>query len=74
MMIEMNQRNKEHIPKLVIPASIGLETDEEFRALFNFTDEWGLNYESIIKEHPSNYNRDEFIVTKEVLTKYNKRE
>ena len=58
----------------MIPASIELETDEEFLALFNFTDEWGLNYESIIKEHSSNYNRDEFIVTKEVLIKHNKRE
>ena len=70
----MKIQNKEYIPKLVIPASIELETDEEFLALFNFTDEWGLNYESIIKEHPSNYNRDEFIVTKEVLIKHNKRE
>lgn len=70
----MKIQNKEHIPKLVIPASIELETDEEFLALFNFTDEWGLNYENIIKEHPSNYNRDEFIVTKEVLIKHNKRE
>lgn len=70
----MKIQNKEHIPKLVIPASIGLETDEEFRALFNFTDEWGWNYENIIKEYPDNYNKDEFIVTKEVLLKYIKRE
>ena len=70
----MKIQNKEHIPKLVIPASIGLETDEEFRALFNFTDEWGWNYENIIKEYPDNYNKDEFIVTKEVLLKYIQRE
>lgn len=70
----MKIQNKEHIPKLIIPASIELETDEEFRVLFDFTDEWGWNYENIIKEYPNNYNKDEFIVTKEVLLKYIKRE
>lgn len=70
----MKIQNKEHIPKLVIPASIGLETDEEFRGLFDFTDEWGWNYENIMKEYPNNYNKDEFTVTKEVLLKYIKRE
>lgn len=70
----MKIQSKEHIPKLIIPASIELETDEEFQGLFDFTDEWGWNYENIIKEYPNNYNKDEFIVTKEVLLKYIKRE
>lgn len=73
MMIKMNQRNKEYVPKLVIPANIGLEIDEEFKHLSEFIDEWGWNFESIIDEIFDGDKRDEFVITKEVLDKHFKR-
>ena len=73
MMIKMNQRNKEYVPKLVIPANIGVETYYQFKHLSEFIDVCGWNFQSIIYEIFDGDKRDEFIITKEVLDKHFKR-
>jgi hypothetical protein len=64
--------NKESspIPKIIIPADIGLESDEEFVWLSKLIDEWGWNYENIVNKLFSGNRKDDFIITREIVIKY----
>jgi hypothetical protein len=66
----MMNKESSSIPKIIIPADIGLESDEEFVWLCKLIDEWGWNYEHIVNKLFSGNRKDDFVITREIVTKY----
>lgn len=66
----MMNRENTSIPKIIIPADIGLKSDEEFIWLSKLIDEWGWNYENIVNKLFSGNRKDDFIITRDIVLKY----
>jgi len=66
----MMNKESNSIPKIIIPADIGLESDEEFVWLSKLIDEWGWNYEHIVNKLFSGNRKDDFVITREIVIKY----
>lgn len=64
--------NNDRIPDIIIPSDIDINTDEEFKLLSDFIDEFGWDYKSILNRYFNNsvkYNK--ITITKEILKKFN---